>query len=407
MGCLAVRHRPESQAHAATFPGARLQGKRQGDYSQMDADLALGHVHVEMVLVRAVGLRPQDCAEDAARGAMRGPRRNWALPVKGSAAGAGLAASPCVWARPGGWAASIQAPWAHQVAGIWTDMPGTSMAMLGRSGLLGGDRQQAVSGAGWNRHSSAWPQQRRLRLPAASGPRQPAPRSRGPSDPNRPPPWSFALGGDERADVERIDPAVLAQAAVLAAVGVAAGVGAHGCDADDGGAQMLARQGLHVALQPFVQGGDHVAGEGGRRREGDLRVAADADQLHGRRRAAFRAFANGVSGTATTSRPLSRAVQRACASSISCLRPVGWCMARRRPCLAADLGQTARILQPAAATERPRPAAALLRQCCRDVANTQNTAAVAQPPTCISEMPLLPAPEVPALRPTRIGSRKY
>ena len=106
----------------------------------------------------------------------------------------------------------------------------------------------------------------------------------------------LSAGRDERADVDRVGLAVLADPAVGPAVGVAAGIGAHGFDADDRGAQMLARQRLHVALQPPGQRRDHVAGHGRWRRQRHLRAPADADELHRRRRAAFGAFAQGRLG---------------------------------------------------------------------------------------------------------------
>src|SRR5262245_16158358 len=76
-----------------------------------------------------------------------------------------------------------------------------------------------------------------------------------------------------------------------ATIGVAAGIGAHGFDAHDWRGQEFARQGLDVVLYPFVQLGDHVAGQRRWWRKGDLRLLADTDEAHWRGRPAFVALA--------------------------------------------------------------------------------------------------------------------
>ena len=128
----------------------------------------------------------------------------------------------------------------------------------------------------------------------------------------------LAASGDEGADVERIGLAVLAQPAAGTTIGVTAGVGAHGFDADDRGAQVLPRQRLHVALQPACSAAimsQVTIGGGDRATCGLLPTltsfmgAAVPHSVPSRM---------GCSGTATTSRPFSRAAQRAWACSISC-----------------------------------------------------------------------------------------
>ena len=118
-------------------------------------------------------------------------RRNWALPVRGSAAGrAGWTASPCCLGPPRRFA--LVNPRAVG-AGRSRDLHGDARHVDGDAGaerLLAWQRAPAPRPAGC--HSSAWLRQPRLRLLAASGQRQPAPRSRGRSDPNRQPPWSSA-----------------------------------------------------------------------------------------------------------------------------------------------------------------------------------------------------------------------
>ena len=107
-------------------------------------------------------------------------------------------------------------------------------------------------------------------------------------------PGRLSAGGDERPDIQRIDPAVLAEPAFGAAVGVTAGIGTHRLDAHERLAQMLACQRLQVLLHPFVQRRDHVAGQIHRRGHHDLLLAlADADQFHRCGRTALGALSPG------------------------------------------------------------------------------------------------------------------
>ncbi len=111
----------------------------------------------------------------------------------------------------------------------------------------------------------------------------------------------------------------------------------------------------------------------------------------------------GGSGRAMRSRPLSMAVQRARASSISCLDHSAGAWACGVLASGRVLGQTPWYL---AAGGGNLPASAAGSCCCAweigVVASTQSTAAAAQRITYIREVPPTVRPEIPARRPSRI-----
>ena len=374
----------------ATFPGARLQGKRQGNYSQIVRTLRSAMSTWKWFLCALLASGPST-VPNTPHAARCAARRNWALPVRGSTAGkAGLDGvallfGPAQAVRPG------QSK-SRGSGGSW-DLHGNARQVDPDAGTerlrRGNDRRRlrrrdAILLPGCGSRGLGFP----LFL-GSSSLRRDLTSDRTPIGNHH---GRLPLGGDERADVERIDTAMLAQAAILAAVGVPARVGTHGRHADDRGSQVLARQRLHIALQPAVQGGDHVAGQGGRGRKRDLRIAADAHQPHGRRRSAFRAFAHRGVRQRHDIEPLEH--RRAAR-----LGQLDFLLGPRRPasaglsppCLAARVfGQTCSYF---AAGGGSLPASDGGVACCAEaagvIAKAHNTAAVAQRMTCISEMPLL------------------
>ena len=156
-----------------------------------------------------------------------------------------------------------------------------------------------------------------------------------------------------------------------------------------GRAQMLARQRLQVLLHPFVQRRDHVAGQIDGRRQHDLLLAlADADQLHGRGRAALGALAPG------------RGWHR---HHVQALQQDGAARLRQLDLLLDHSRLSCGRLLEVGPAARRRPAVGSCRQvgngfagvCCAHTlpaASTHNAAVVAKRRGIIKDLPLLPAP---------------
>ena len=344
---------------------------------------AVGHVDVEVVLVGVVGLGAEHGAENLAGRAMR-PAQEVHLAVQRGRDWV----RPAAWGRPGDWAASARhcrrpraggCPASGSICRGWQCRCGRDLRPPG--GRRRGACRRSPSACPCLRSGRrSWPG-RSLRAALVSG-------GLGGDLACRHAPVGDHAGGlpargHERPDVEGIDPAVLAEPALGAAVGVAAGIGTHGVDAGERAAQVLARQRLQVLLHPFVHRHDHVAGQIDGRRQHDLLLGlADADQLHRCGRAALGSLAPGRG----VNRHHIQALQQDRAARLRQLdlmrRTTPACLAAgcRRSAPAAQCWQAATVSQ-AVCCAHTLPAA-----------STHNAAVVAKRRGIINDLPLLPAP---------------